>query len=72
MNLLEDIGGGVIQQFAYIGGLSDRFWSGIRALPRVLPVIGKRGRRREAIRQMAAIGVAALPMASPLWPVALD
>ena len=62
MNILEDIGGGVIQQFAYIGGLSDQFWSGIRALPRVLPGIGKRGRWREAIRQMAAIGVAALPM----------
>ena len=52
----------MIQQFAYIGGLSDQFWSGIRALPRVLPGIGKRGRWREAIRQMTAIGVAALPM----------
>jgi phospholipid/cholesterol/gamma-HCH transport system permease protein len=62
VNMLEGIGGGVIQQFAYIGGLSDQFWSGIRALPRVLPGIGKRGRWREAIRQMAAIGVAALPM----------
>ena len=62
MNILEGIGGGVIQQFAYIGGLSDQFWSGIRALPRVLPVIGKRGRWQEPIRQMTAIGVAALPM----------
>ena len=62
MNILEGIGGGVIQQFAYIGGLSDQFWSGIRALPRVLPVIGKRGRWQDAIRQMTAIGVAALPM----------
>jgi phospholipid/cholesterol/gamma-HCH transport system permease protein len=62
VNILEGIGGGVIQQFAYIGGLSDQFWSGIRALPRVLPVIGKRGRWQEAIRQMTAIGVAALPM----------
>lgn len=62
MNILEGIGGGVIQQFAYIGGLSDQFWSGIRALPRVLPVIGKRGRWQEAIRQMTAIGVAGLPM----------
>jgi phospholipid/cholesterol/gamma-HCH transport system permease protein len=62
VNILENIGGGVIQQFAYIGGLSDQFWSGIRALPRVLPVIGKRGRWQEALRQMTAIGVAALPM----------
>lgn len=62
MNILEGIGEGMIQQFAYIGGLSDQFWSGIRALPCVLPVIGKRGRWQEAIRQMTAIGVAALPM----------
>ena len=62
MNVLEDIGGAVVQNFAYVGGLSDQFWSGIRSLPRVLPIIGKRGRWQEAIRQMAAIGVAALPM----------
>ncbi len=62
MNVFEDIGGAVVQNFAYVGGLSDQFWSGIRALPRVLPIIGKRGRWQTAIRQMAAIGVAALPM----------
>ena len=62
MNLLEDIGGGVIQQFAYVGGLTDQFWLGIRALPRVMPILGKRGRWQAAIRQMTAIGVAALPM----------
>ena len=62
MNVFEDIGGAVVQNFAYVGGLSDQFWSGIRALPRVLPIIGKRGRWQAAIRQMAAIGVAALPM----------
>lgn len=62
MNAFEDIGGVVIQQFAYVGGLSDQFWSGLRALPQVLPVIGRRERWRDSIRQMAAIGVAALPM----------
>ncbi len=62
MNIFEDIGGAVVQNFAYVGGLSDQFWSGIRALPRVLPIFGKRGRWQTAIRQMAAIGVAALPM----------
>jgi phospholipid/cholesterol/gamma-HCH transport system permease protein len=62
VKILEGIGAGVIQQFTYIGGLSDQFWSGIRALPRVLPVIGRRGRWRDAIRQMTAIGVSALPM----------
>lgn len=62
MNAFEDIGGVVVQQFAYVGGLTDQFWSGLRALPRVLPVIGRRGRWQTSIRQMAAIGVAALPM----------
>jgi len=62
VNAFEDIGGVVVQQFAYVGGLTDQFWSGLRALPRVLPLIGRRGRWQSAIRQMAAIGVAALPM----------
>ena len=62
MNVLEQVGGAVVQNFAYVGGLSEQFWSGVRALPRVLPMIGKRGRWQAAIRQMAAIGVAALPM----------
>jgi phospholipid/cholesterol/gamma-HCH transport system permease protein len=62
VNALEELGSVVIQQFAYVGGLTGQFWSGLRALPRVLPVIGKRGRWQSAIRQMAAIGVAALPM----------
>ena len=62
MNVFEDIGGAVVQNFAYIGGLSNQFWSGIRAVAHVLPMVGKRGRWQAAIRQMAAIGVAALPM----------
>ena len=62
MNVLEQVGGAIVQNFAYVGGLSEQFWSGVRALPRVLPMIGKRGRWQAAIRQMAAIGVAALPM----------
>ncbi len=62
MSVLEGIGSGVIRGFAYIGGLTTQFWSGLRASPRVLPLIGKRGRRQTTLRQMAAIGVDALPM----------
>jgi phospholipid/cholesterol/gamma-HCH transport system permease protein len=62
MNAIETLGAGVIQQFAYVGGLTEQFWSGLRVLPKVLPVLGKRGRWQTAIRQMSAIGVAALPM----------
>jgi len=62
MNVLENIGGGVNRGLAYIGGITIQFWSALRASPRVLPVVGKRGRWREALRQMATIGVNALPM----------
>jgi phospholipid/cholesterol/gamma-HCH transport system permease protein len=62
VNVFENIGGAVVRNFAYMGGLSEQFLSGVRALPRVLPVLGNRGRWQAAIRQMGAIGVAALPM----------
>ncbi len=62
MNVLEAIGRNVIHQLAYVGGLTTQFWRGLRASPRVMPLVGKRGRWRTAIRQMAAIGVDALPM----------
>ena len=62
MNALEAIGSGVIQGLTYVGGLTMQFWSGLRASPRVLPVLGKRTRWQTAMRQMAAIGVDALPI----------
>ena len=62
MKILEGIGRGVIRQLAYVGGLTTQFWSGLTAVPRVLPLIGRRGRWSSAIRQMSAIGVDALPM----------
>ena len=62
MSALEVIGSSVIQQLAYVGGLTTQFWSAVGALPRVLPLVGKRGRWRTTLRQMSAIGVDALPM----------
>ena len=62
MSVLEPIGRSVINCLAYVGGLTTQFILGITALPRVLPFVGKRGRWQAAIRQMYAIGVAALPM----------
>ncbi|HBZ68497.1 MAG TPA: ABC transporter permease [Deltaproteobacteria bacterium] len=62
MNVLEAVGGGVNRGLAYIGGLTIQLWSGFRASPRVLPFIGKRGRWRTALNQMAVVGVDALPM----------
>jgi phospholipid/cholesterol/gamma-HCH transport system permease protein len=51
-----------MQRLVYVGQLTIQFWSGLRTLPRVLPLIGKRGRWGVAMQQMAAIGVDALPM----------
>jgi len=62
MNMLEAIGNGVIQGLSYLGGLAMQFWSGLGASPRVLPVVGKRGRWKAAMRQMVAIGVDGLPL----------
>jgi len=62
MNALEAIGSGVIQGLDYVGGLTMQFWSGLRASPRVLPFAGRRSRWQTAMRQMAAIGVDALPI----------
>lgn len=62
MNVLEDIGEVFIRRLSYVGELSMQFWSGLLTIPRILPVVGRRGRWVAAIRQMAAIGVDALPM----------
>lgn len=62
MKILEAIGGSVIRRFAYVGGLTIQFWSGLVASRRVLPVVGKRGRWRTAMQQVVAIGIEALPM----------
>lgn len=62
MKLFKAIGAAAIQQLAYVGGLTVQLWSGIGALPRILPLFGRRGRWLTAIKQMYAIGVQALPM----------
>lgn len=62
MNMVEAAGRGVINGLVYFGGLTMQFWSGLKAAPRALPMVGRRGRWRSAIRQMAAIGVDAVPI----------
>lgn len=62
MSVLEGIGNTVIHRLGYVGQLSMQFWSGLLTIPTVLPMVGKRGRWVAAIRQMAEIGVDALPM----------
>ena len=62
MRILETIGAGITHGLAYVGGLSIQFWSALGASPRALPIFGRGPRVRAAIREMAAIGVDALPL----------
>jgi phospholipid/cholesterol/gamma-HCH transport system permease protein len=62
VSMLDRIGSRTIHGLTDVGDLSLQFWAGLRALPSVLPVVGKRARWHTAIRQMSAIGVDALPM----------
>jgi phospholipid/cholesterol/gamma-HCH transport system permease protein len=62
VKILEATGSCVIGQLSYVGGLTVQFWSSLRASSRVLPVLGKRGRWKTALRQIVSIGAQGLPM----------
>ena len=62
MKLLEQVGQAAIIRVEDAGALTLQFWSVVRKLPRVLPVVGSRRRWRSAVEQMLAIGASALPM----------
>lgn len=62
MNLFESIGAGVIDRLTYVGGLTTQWVRGVIVLPRMMPFVGTRGRWQSAVKQMYAIGVAAIPM----------
>jgi phospholipid/cholesterol/gamma-HCH transport system permease protein len=63
MTLLEQVGKGAIVQVEDTGALTIQFWSVLRKLPRILPLVGARRRWRSAVEQMLTIGASALPMA---------
>ena len=62
MTILEQIGRSAIGYAEDSRALTIQFWTVMRKLPRVLPVLGKRRRWRSAVQQMFAIGASALPM----------
>jgi phospholipid/cholesterol/gamma-HCH transport system permease protein len=62
MTVLERAGQAAIVQVEDAGALTIQFWSVLRKLPRVLPIVGVRRRWRCAVEQMLAIGASALPM----------
>ena len=66
MSVLEQVGRTAIVRFEDAGALTLQFWSVLRKLPRILPVVGSGRRWRAAVAQMRAIGSSALPMAGTM------
>jgi phospholipid/cholesterol/gamma-HCH transport system permease protein len=64
LSLLEQVGRPLLLWSQDVGALTLQWWTAMRRLPSVLPVIGKRRRWRSVLEQALAIGVRALPMAS--------
>ena len=62
MTFLEQVGRSATGYAEDAGALTMQFWTVLRKLPRVLPVVGKRRRWRSAVQHMFAIGASALPM----------
>ena len=40
MSVLHSVGQGPIERVEYIGGLTIKYWRGVRALWRVIPITG--------------------------------
>ena len=66
MTFLEQIGQTAVVQVEDAGALTIQFWSVLRKLPRMLPIVGTGRRWRSAVHQMLAIGASALPMSGTM------
>lgn len=62
MTFLESIGRAAIGNVEYVGGLTIQFWRGLISSWRINPFTGSRLRWKTTVRQMAVIGVQALPV----------
>lgn len=62
MTFLEQVGRSSIGYAEDAGALTMQFWTVLRRLPHVLPLVGRGRRWRSALHQMFAIGTSALPM----------
>jgi len=62
VTFLEQAGQAAIVRVEDAGALAIQFWSVLRKLPRVLPIVGAGRRWRSTVEQMQAIGASALPM----------
>lgn len=66
MTLLEQVGQAAVVRVEDVGALTIQFWSVLRKLPRVLPVVATGRRWRSVVQQMLAIGASALPMSGTM------
>jgi phospholipid/cholesterol/gamma-HCH transport system permease protein len=66
VTFLEQVGHAAIVRVEDAGALTMQFWSVLRKLPRVLPIVGTRRRWHSVVQQMLAIGASALPMAGAM------
>ncbi len=66
MTFLQQVGQADVVQVEDVGALTLQFWSVLRKLPRVLPIVGVRRRWRSTVGQMFAIGASALPMSGTM------
>ena len=66
MTLLEQVGHATIDRVEDAGALTMQFWSVLRKLPRLLPIVGAGRRWRSTVEQMQAIGASALPMSGAM------
>jgi phospholipid/cholesterol/gamma-HCH transport system permease protein len=66
LTFLEQVGHAAIVRAEDVGALTLQFWSVLRKLPCVLPIVGVGRRWRSAVDQMFAIGASALPMSGAM------
>jgi phospholipid/cholesterol/gamma-HCH transport system permease protein len=62
LTVLEQVGHAAIVRVENAGALTIQFWSVLRKLPHVFPIVGAGRRWHSAVEQMLAIGASALPM----------
>ena len=66
MTFLDQIGRAAVVKVEDAGALTLQFWSVLRKLPRMLPIVGTGRRWRSVVQQMLAIGASALPMSGAM------
>ena len=62
MSFFTAVGKGTIERIEYVGGLSVQFYRGVALAWRANPITGSKPRWQTTVRQMAVVGVDALPV----------